>query len=127
MGTQHTPDEVEILAALQAREPIFHRREFGTTRADLEAMTTPDFWEIGASGQIYSRDYVIKTLLERYKTPEPHELTCSNFALRKLAADLFLLTYTLKQPDNRLTRRATIWKRKGGTWQIAFHQGTVIE
>lgn len=116
-----------ILNALIAREPIFHRREFGTTRADLETMTTEDFWEIGASGKIYTRDYVITTLLERYKSPEPHDFICSDFALRTIAPNVFLLTYTLKQHPNRLTRRTTIWKRNGANWKIAFHQGTKIE
>ena len=68
MANEHTPkDEADILAALIAREPIFHRRAFGTSRAALEKMTTEDFCEIGASGKIYTRDYVITTLLERYK------------------------------------------------------------
>jgi hypothetical protein len=123
---QTSNDDAEVLVALMAREPIFHRREFGTSRADLEQMTTVDFWEIGASGKIYTRDYVINTLLERYKKPEQHGLTCCDFTLRRLAPTVFLLTYTLKQPSNRLTRRTTIWKQDGSNWQIAFHQGTVI-
>jgi hypothetical protein len=45
-----------VLEELSARKPLFHRPEFGTTRAEFEAMTAPDFWEIGASGRIYSRD-----------------------------------------------------------------------
>ncbi|MHC5761500.1 hypothetical protein [Nostoc sp.] len=33
------------------REPIFHRPELGTTRADFEQMTESTFWEVGASGR----------------------------------------------------------------------------
>ena len=39
----------DVLEELKRREPIFHRRELGTTRADFENMTMPDFWEVGAS------------------------------------------------------------------------------
>ena len=42
----------EVLAELTCREPIFHRAEFGTTRADFEQMTGEDFWETGASAVI---------------------------------------------------------------------------
>ena len=38
-----------ILEELKRREPIFHRPEFGTTRADFQDMMHTDFWEIGAS------------------------------------------------------------------------------
>ncbi|MGO6788642.1 hypothetical protein ACCS70_16045 [Rhizobium ruizarguesonis] len=42
-----------ILDELRQREPIFHRRAFGTSRDDLDSMTAEDFFEIGASGRIY--------------------------------------------------------------------------
>src|SRR5581483_3176745 len=59
----------EILDELIVREPIFHRPEFGTSRADFENMTAPDFWEIGASGQRYSRERVLDILDKRYAHP----------------------------------------------------------
>ncbi|GJI94829.1 hypothetical protein RugamoR57_15470 [Duganella caerulea] len=114
-----------ILAELSVREPIFHRREFGTSREDLLNMTADDFWEIGASGAIYDRGYVIETLLERYQSPEPDDLVCSDFTIRQLAQDLYQLNYVLQQP-NRRTRRTTLWRKTNEAWQIVFHQGTVI-
>jgi hypothetical protein len=42
----------DILQQMRSREPIFHRSELGTTRADFERMTAPDFWEVGASGRV---------------------------------------------------------------------------
>lgn len=114
-----------ILDQLRAREPIFHRREWGTSRAHLLAMTADDFWEIGASGQVYDREFVIATLLQRYQSPEPDDWTCSDFTLRPLAPGLYQLNYILQQPGRR-TRRTTLWRRAGETWKIVFHQGTVI-
>jgi hypothetical protein len=37
------PELRDVLAELSAREPIFHRPELGTSRADFERMTVEDF------------------------------------------------------------------------------------
>ncbi|ARM90778.1 hypothetical protein GGE16_005798 [Rhizobium leguminosarum] len=121
----HKLDLDAILSELAAREPIFHQREFGTSREDLLKMTANDFWEIGASGKIYGRDFVIERLLERYKSPEPDDWSCTDFLIRPLAENLFQLNYVLQQPG-RQTRRTTLWRRQDGVWQIVFHQGTVV-
>ncbi len=69
------PDLRAIEAELIAREPIFHRPEFGTARADFERMTDPGFWEVGASGRRYSRDFVIDTLVARHAAPQRRTTT----------------------------------------------------
>jgi hypothetical protein len=58
-----------VEAELLAREPIFHKPELGTTRADYAAQTADDYWEVGASGQVYDRESVIETLLSRGTVP----------------------------------------------------------
>lgn len=88
-------------------------------------MTLDNFWEIGASGKICGRDFVIENLLERYKTPEPDDWSCTDFSTRQLAENLYQLNYVLKQPDRR-TRRTTLWRKTDGAWQIVFHQGAII-
>ena len=118
----------DILAELIAREPIFHRLELGTTRAAFEAQTSPDFWEVGASGALYDRETVWSVLEARYADPDyaagdPWET--SGFACRRIAPDTYLLTYTLRQ-DQRVTRRLTVWQRAAGQWRILYHQGTVV-
>lgn len=114
-----------ILEQLRDREPIFHRPEFGTTRADFEAMTEPDFWEVGASGRRYSREYVLDVLEERYRQPFDDDWQTSDFHCREIAADNYLLTYTLQQGP-RLTRRATLWRHTAQGWKIVYHQGTLV-
>jgi hypothetical protein len=121
------PSHADVLAELIAREPIFHRPEFGTKRPALEAMTEPDFWEVGASGRRYSREYVITTVEQRYAQGDDQALQACDFHCQQLASDLYLLTYTLTQDENRLTRRATIWRRHRTDWKIVYHQGTVVE
>lgn len=44
----------------------------------------------------------------------------------EIAADNYLLTYTLFQGE-RVTRRSTIWRRTGEGWKIMYHQGTIVE
>jgi hypothetical protein len=60
------PELQPIIDELSAREPIFHRPEFGTTREDFERMTTEDYWETGASGRQYSRAAVLDELEKRF-------------------------------------------------------------
>lgn len=119
------PQLAGVLEELRRREPIFHHPEFGTTRADYARMTVDDFWEIGASGQRYSREHVFDVLEARRAQPvDESEWDARDFHCRELAPDVYLLTYTLRQGE-RLTRRSTLWQRIGDDWKIVFHQGTV--
>lgn len=116
----------KVLEELKAREPIFHRPEFGTTRRDFENMTDASFWEVGASGQRYSRADVIDILVQRHATPRSEVWEAEGFHCTELAVDTYLLTYTLVQDRSRVTRRATIWRRAAEGWKILYHQGTPV-
>ncbi len=116
----------DVLDELKRREPIFHRRELGTTRADFENMTVVDFWEVGASGRRYDRDYVLAELEKRHAQDHTDLWETKDFHCRRLAEDVYLLTYTLLQVE-RMTRRATIWQRTPSGWKIVFHQGTIVQ
>lgn len=117
---------MSVLDELRNREPIFHRPELGTTRADFDNMMAPDFWEVGASGRRYSRDFVLAELERRYGGDYVDQWETTDFHCRKLAADVYLLTYTLFQ-GARKTHRATIWQRTETGWKIVFHQGTLVQ
>jgi len=119
------PGLASVLAELQAREPVFHRRELGTSEADLEAQLAPDFWEVGASGQPYGRDTVKAVVLRRYADGEADPWETSDLRCRRLGPDTYLLTYLLRQ-DDRVTRRATVWTRAPSGWQVVYHQGTLV-
>lgn len=120
------PKHADVLEQLIKREPIFHRPEFGTSRSDFENMTEPEFWEVGASGRRFSRDYVLDILEKRMATPHDDVWEADDFHCLEIAPDNFLLTYTLRQED-RVTRRCTIWRRRADGWGIVYHQGTVVE
>jgi len=121
------PELQGVLAELSKREPIFHRAEFGTTRADFEKMTAEDFWETGASGRRYSRQFVLDELEKRFAAPHEDVWETSEFQCRKLGENTYLLTYTLFEDPVRETRRATIWQETRDGWKILYHQGTVVQ
>ena len=57
----------KLLEELKTREPIFHHPDkFGCSKQDIIDMTCDEFWEVGASGNVYTREDVIDTLLQRY-------------------------------------------------------------
>lgn len=120
------PKLVPVLNELVQREPIFHRPEFGMTRRDFENMTDLAFWEVGASGRRYSREYVLDTLEKRSKNPTEEIWETGDFHCLEIAPDNYLLSYTLVQGE-RVTRRATIWRRTELGWKIVYHQGTIVE
>ena len=121
------PNLLDVLAELSAREPIFHRPEFGTSRADFERMTAEDFWETGASGRRYSREFVLDELEQCVATPHDDVWETRDFYCHQLGENTYLLTYTLLQGGKRLTRRATIWERTAEGWKIIYHQGTIVQ
>ena len=121
----------QIFKQLLALESIFYRSENdGIKREDFERMMATDFWEVGASGEIYQRDFVIKVLLERYSASNDIEndvWQVKDFAVRKIVDNVYLATYQLSQgQEKRLTRRATLWKKVADQWVMQYHQATLI-
>jgi hypothetical protein len=120
------PKILDVLKELIQREPIFHRPELGTTRADFESMTEATFWEVGASGRRYSREHVLDALEKLYPNQAEDAWQTRDFHCLEIAVDNYLLTYTLIQ-GTRVTRRSTIWRRTAQGWKIVYHQGTVVK
>jgi hypothetical protein len=116
---QHPNADLDpILDDLRRREPIFHRPEFPTVMSE-------DYWEVGASGRRYNRDFILKTLAQH----PPIDANLANwrateFKLQKLAPGTYLLTYALDQAG-RTTRRSTLWQKTAEDWQVLYHQGTI--
>jgi hypothetical protein len=118
-------DLLPVLEELRRLEPIFHTKEFGTTVAECERRMAADYFEVGASGRRYSREFILARLAEM--APEDAAAAgweCTDFGLRRLGAETFLMTYTLRQWQ-RVTRRATVWRKGSEGWQVMYHQGTI--
>jgi hypothetical protein len=110
---------------LLAREPIFHRPEHGTQPENYLDMTADDYWEVGASGRVYQREGVVKTLVARGKVQGDEHWSVSDTKVRRLAHDTYAFTYQLDQAGRR-TRRITLWREGSSGWKILYHQGTII-
>ena len=119
-----TPELSAVRDELIQREPIFHRPEFGITRKDFEKMSAPEFCEVSASGRRLGREFVLSCLEDRYKNPTQAVWEIGDFQCQQIAADNYLVTYSLFQGP-RVTRRATIWRRTNVGWQMVYHQGTI--
>ncbi len=124
--TSTSPELQSVLEELRKREPIFHTERFGRTLDEFERSTAPDFWEVGASGRRFSREFILNMRSrEALVDADAAGWKATGFGLRQLGPKCFLLTYTLDQAG-RITRRATIWERSGAEWRILYHQGTVV-
>ncbi|HEY2470619.1 MAG TPA: DUF4440 domain-containing protein [Terracidiphilus sp.] len=124
--TRVDPELLPVLDELHSREPIFHTERFGKSLEDFQRSTAPDFWEVGASGRRYSREFILgMRAREELVDADIAGWRASGFGLRRLGPDCYLLTYTLDQAG-RLTRRATIWEKAEGSWRIVYHQGTIM-
>jgi hypothetical protein len=118
-------DLLRVFEELRRREPIFHTPDFGATRIDFENAMAPEYWEVGASGRRYSREFILRTLeLSPPVDADAEGWQCSDYGLRRLGPDTYLFTYTLRQGE-RITRRATIWQSTANGWHILYHQGTI--
>jgi hypothetical protein len=125
--TRVDPELLPVLDELRRREPIFHNSEFGSTTAEFERSTDPEYWEVGASGRRMSRAFILRelTVTFPYVDAAAAGWQTSEFGLRRLGPDTYLLTYTLDQAGRR-TRRSTIWQSGESGWRILYHQGTII-
>lgn len=121
-------EEEQILQQLKSREPIFHHPEkFGRTKKDIEDQICDDFFEVGASGNLYTREDIFETLIQRYNDESYEDIwDASGFRLTKISKDSYLITYILTQKNDRVTRRSTIWRNVAGKWKVLYHQGTII-
>ena len=121
---------------IRNREPIFHNREILNTREDIDNEMHENFWEISASGKLYTRDFVLDYLEQRYKDDDVDVMIKENwqlidFNVRHITGDVFMASYVLDgqivDGKNRKTKRTTLWKGnlKDG-FKILYHQGTII-
>ena len=120
--------EDDILDELKKREPIFHHPDqFGRRKEDILNMMCDNFWEVGASGNVYTRDDVVETLLQRYANPHYQDIwRTEDFKCAYISDNHYLITYVLFQ-ENRMKRRTTLWRFEDKCWKILYHQGTVVQ
>jgi hypothetical protein len=86
-------DLLPVFAELRRREPIFHTPEFGSARTDFENAMPAEYWEVGASGPRYSREFILRTLeLSPPVEADTAGWQCAEYGLRRLGPDTYLFT-----------------------------------
>lgn len=119
------PGLATLLDELKTLEDLYHAAFPDATLADFDLLVAPGFWETGATGRRYSRAFARQVLAQRQGRPDPGTWQTDEHHLQRVGADVWLLTYRLHQPG-RVTRRMTLWRREGASWQAVYHQGTVV-
>jgi hypothetical protein len=117
-----TPD-AETLHAL---ELALARRDEASIDGGYAAVLDPAFVEIGQRGRWWTR---AETLAVMAAGPT-EALRIEGFDAVALGDGVTLVTYDLELVSSvgirTWSRRSSVWLRRGGRWQLRFHQGTPI-
>jgi hypothetical protein len=117
--------EADLLRQLEEQ---LLRPEVRSSAEQVGRLLADDFIEVGSSGYAYDKQQIIEAL--RQERPDPAvRISLAEFAARRLAPGIFLVTYrTIRDrgPDEprRSRLRSSIWKLIDGRWLMVFHQGT---
>ncbi|OYW99427.1 MAG: hypothetical protein B7Z15_21145 [Rhizobiales bacterium 32-66-8] len=110
-------------------EQALHRPEIRASRDAVAALLADSFVEFGSSGRIYDKATVIDSLAQETSGPNLPLAEVFDFAAQALAPDTVLVTYrsvSARERKQRSVLRSSIWRQIDGTWQMVFHQGTVV-
>ncbi len=91
------------------------------SRPALERLLDPEFREIGASGRSWTRPEIVSALVEADPGVDP--IPTGEMKGTFVTPDVILLTY-ISDPGDRAALRSSLWRRRGGDWQLLHHQGT---
>jgi hypothetical protein len=94
----------------------------------LSRLLADDFIEFGSYGKIYDKQQIIDQLQSRSSA----EYSVTNLQVELLSSSIALVTYRCfrsSQIDRgkNISLRSSIWRKGNESWQMVFHQGTLIE
>ena len=111
---------------LRRREESLWRPEIRCSTEAMDALLDDSFVEIGASGRVYDKRQALDAPIQEINA----QLPLPDFSARLLASSVALVTYRSVQMNadgsRREARRSSLWTKKGGSWRIVFHQGTLL-
>lgn len=116
----------ETRELLRELEEELWRAETRFDRARMEQLFAEDFFEVGRSGRVYSREELLAVTGSEIDAVLP----LPNMAIRYLAPGVAQITYNSLVTCNGKVergRRSSIWSLDADTWRLRFHQGTVYE
>jgi hypothetical protein len=121
------PEDPLGSAVFLGLERALMRPDVRASREAVVALLADDFLEFGRSGGVYDKGAVLDALAREGTAPAPPLPEVLDFAARRLAPGIVLVTYrSLRIADgtSQATWRSSIWRRSGAAWQMVFHQGT---
>lgn len=100
-------------------------------RADINTLSMllhDEFEEIGASGDICTKDSAIQWLL---REDDAIQWSLTDFRARQLSDEMVLATYCAQKMDQKTgatkqSMRSSLWEKTSAGWAMRFHQGTNI-
>ena len=92
------------------------------SKSQLSTLLADDFLEHGASGNLYDKKSVLKSLPET----EHQEMTIENFQIITESDETVVCAYQLLIEDKLHSNRSSVWVKSGDGWQMRFHQGTLV-
>jgi hypothetical protein len=111
----------------QLMDPVFRK-----DRAGVAALLAEEFFEIGSSGRVWTRETIVDLLACESSQAAPR---VEEFALQQIAPHAVLVTYRAVREESAgalqsglrsSVLRSSVWVRRGDRWQILFHQGTKV-
>jgi hypothetical protein len=119
----------DVAATLRALEELLLDPAVRRSREKLETLLGDEFVEYGASGAIYNKEQVVSALEREHRDSAVRREAC-DFRISELADGIAQVTYKATRIDEASVEtrslRSSIWKFKGGRWQMVFHQGTPV-
>ena len=97
----------------------------------IGALLADEFIEFASSGVAYDKARILEVLQDEALADDPVTRSLAHFEAVALADGVALTRYRLlrqrsthEAPTQSL--RSSIWRRRDGRWQVAFHQGTFV-
>lgn len=110
----------EVSSALLTCEQDFFRVAFCRDPEAIRARLDANFIEHGASGRVYTREEVVRSLSA---LPEDRHIDIEGFSVSRIADAVYLARYQSVRDGDRALR-ASLWECRNGGWVMLFHQGT---
>jgi hypothetical protein len=119
--------ETELLALEQALLDPEVRR----SPERMGALLADDFVEFASSGVAYDKARILEVLQDEALADDPVTRSLVHFEVVALGNDVALTRYRLVRRRSThetptQSMRSSVWHRREGRWQIAFHQGTFV-
>lgn len=115
-----------LIRQIKSLEETLLQRHARADKAMLQQLMHDEFEELGASGNIVTKNEAIEWLL---REDDNIQWTLSDYKLRILSDEIVLATYCAHKTDlatnsTKSSLRSSLWMKTEYGWALRFHQGT---